>query len=71
MGELGTGISGEELKFKEDLDRRATAGSGSEQRRKDELMRAIEARGIILRPEYHRTFPLPPAEVIPGVGLNR
>jgi len=42
MGEIGTEISGEEQKLKEDLDRREAAGDDSEQRRRDELMRAID-----------------------------
>lgn len=42
MKEIGKEITGEELKFKEDLDRKAAAGSDSEQRRRDELMRAID-----------------------------
>jgi len=42
MGEIGTEISGEERKLKEDLDRREAAGDDSEQRRRDELMRAID-----------------------------
>jgi hypothetical protein len=46
MGEIGTEISGEELKLKEDLDHRAAAGADSEQRRRDELMRAIDVSAI-------------------------
>jgi hypothetical protein len=42
MGEIGTEISGEELKLKEDLDRKAAAGDDSEQRQRDDLMRAID-----------------------------
>jgi hypothetical protein len=50
MQETGTEISGEELKFKEDLDRRAAAGEDTKERRRDDLMRAIEvsATSIIL-----------------------
>jgi hypothetical protein len=40
MRETGKEISGEELKLKQDLDRRAAAGGDSRQGRKDELMRA-------------------------------
>lgn len=42
MGEIGTDISGEERKLKEDVDRREAAGDDSEQRRRDGLMRAID-----------------------------
>ena len=42
MGEIGKEISGEELKLKEDLDRKAVAGDNSKQKRKDELIRAID-----------------------------
>ena len=42
MGEIGKEISGEELKLKEDLDRRAAAGDDSKQKQKDELIRAID-----------------------------
>ena len=42
MGEIGKEISGEELKLKEDLDRKAVAGDNSKQKQKDELIRAID-----------------------------
>jgi len=42
MGEIRAEISGEELDFKKDLDCRTAAGDDSEQRRRDELMRAID-----------------------------
>lgn len=46
MGEIGTAISGEELKLKEDLNRKAAASDDSEQRRRDELMRAIDVSAM-------------------------
>ena len=42
MRGIGKEISGEELMLKEDLDRRAAAGDDSEQKQRDELMRAID-----------------------------
>ena len=50
MGETGTAISGEELKFKEDLDSRAASGEDTEERRRDELMRAIEVSATSMHP---------------------
>jgi len=68
MGEIGTEISGEELKLKEDLDCRAAAGDDTGRRRRDELMRAIDTRGFILRQDHRATFPLPPQEVQERLG---
>jgi len=50
VGGIGTEISGEERKLKEDLDRREAAGDDSERSRRDELMRAIDvsATSILL-----------------------
>jgi hypothetical protein len=42
MGEIGVEISGGELEFKSDLNSRANAGDESEDRRRGELMRAID-----------------------------
>jgi len=42
MGGIGKEISGEELKLKEELDRRAAAADDSEQKHRDELIRAID-----------------------------
>jgi len=42
MGEMQREISGEEVKLKEDLESRAAAGEGSEQKRRDELTRAVD-----------------------------
>ena len=42
MEEIGAEISGGELEFKRDLDSRAAAGGDSENKRRDELMYAID-----------------------------
>jgi hypothetical protein len=58
MGELGTEISSEELKLKEDLGSRAAAGDDSEQRKRDELMRAIDVSAMsIHRMSQDKTMP--------------
>jgi len=58
MEEIGTEISGEELKLKEDLGRKAAAGDDSEQRQRAELMRAIDVSTMsIHRMSQDKTMP--------------
>ena len=54
MGEIGTEISGEELKLKKDLDFKAAAGHDSEHRRRDELMRAVDVSAMSNAPYESR-----------------
>jgi hypothetical protein len=42
VGEIGEEVTDEDLKLKEDLDRRSAASDDSEQRRRDEPMHAID-----------------------------
>jgi hypothetical protein len=51
LGEIGEELDDEDLKLKEDLDCRAAAGDDSEQRRRDELMRAIDVSATSIHHE--------------------
>jgi hypothetical protein len=46
VGEIGEEVTDEDLKLKEDLDRRSAAGDDGEQRRRDEPMRAIDVSAM-------------------------
>ena len=59
MAEIGKEIAGEERKLKEDIDRRQAVGDDSVQRRRDELMRAIDVSAMVHTPsqaEIKRTL---------------
>ena len=54
MKEIGAKISEGELEFKKDLDSRAAASDDSENRRRDDLMRAIDVSATTIHTSQYR-----------------
>ncbi|KZP06055.1 hypothetical protein FIBSPDRAFT_1053734 [Athelia psychrophila] len=60
----------EDKPLKKDIDEGLAAPKGSKRQRKDELLRAVDARGIIVQASSRTNFPTPPSDTLRQLGPN-
>ncbi|KAF7982986.1 hypothetical protein HWV62_24590 [Athelia sp. TMB] len=58
----------EDKSLKKDIEEGLAAPKGSKRWRKDELMRAVDSRGMILQQAARPNFPFPPAQTLQALG---